>query len=86
MRVINFPAFALVAGLAASMNVFADDFNTVLKPVNKGDSFTEAPLVSGAMGGTGRGCGWSINDYVRNCGTTSDVPAVSESGSKAIKS
>ncbi len=86
MRLINLTACVLVVGLTTSMNAFADDFNTVLKPAKKGNGFTEKPLVSGNMPSTSRNCGWTINDYIRNCGIVSDVPAVSVSRSKAVKS
>ena len=82
----HLPRIALMLGLMASANAFADDFSTVLKPVHQDSSYTETSLLSVAMPRANRNCGWSINDYVRNCGQSTDTQTDFDARAQAVRS
>ena len=80
------PRMALLLGLLAGANAFADDFNTVLKPGHQDSSYTESSLLSVAMPRANSNCGWSINDYVRNCSRSTDTRTDSDTRVPAVRS
>lgn len=82
----HLPRIALMLGLLVSVSAFADDFNTVLKPNHQDSNYTETSLLSVAMPRANRNCGWSINDYVRNCGRSMESRTGTESQGPAVRS